>query len=51
MRGEAPGPLKAQCPSVRECQAKEVGVRGLVSRGRENGIRGSRRRNMERDNI
>jgi hypothetical protein len=31
MRGEALGPVKAQCPSVGECQYREVGVGGLVS--------------------
>jgi hypothetical protein len=40
MRGEALGLVKARCPSVAECQDKEVGVGGLVSRGREDGIGG-----------
>jgi hypothetical protein len=26
-------PMKALCPSVRECQGQEAGVGGLVSRG------------------
>jgi hypothetical protein len=26
--GEALGPLKAQCPSIRQCQAGETGVGG-----------------------
>ena len=34
MRGEALGLVKARCPSVGEYQAREVGVGGLVSRGR-----------------
>jgi hypothetical protein len=34
VRGEALGPVKALCPSVRECQGQEAGVGGLVSRGR-----------------
>jgi hypothetical protein len=33
MGGEALGPGKAQCPSVGECQDREVGVGGLVTRG------------------
>jgi hypothetical protein len=33
MRGEALGPEKARCPSVGECQDREVGVGGLFSRG------------------
>jgi hypothetical protein len=33
--GEALGPVKALCPSVGECQAQEVGVGQLVSRGRD----------------
>ena len=34
MGGEALGPVKALCPSIGECQGQEVGVGGLVSRGR-----------------
>ena len=34
MGGEALGPVKAQCSCVGECQAREAGVGGLVSRGR-----------------
>jgi hypothetical protein len=41
MGGEALGPEKAQCPSVGECQDREVGVCGLVSRGEEERSRGS----------
>ena len=46
MGGEALAPVKALCPSVGECQDREVGVCGRVgkhshrSRGRENGIGG-----------
>jgi hypothetical protein len=34
MRGEALGLVKAQCPSVGECEDREVGVHGSVSRVR-----------------
>jgi hypothetical protein len=34
MRGEALGPVKDQCSTVRECQDREAGVGGLVSKGR-----------------
>jgi hypothetical protein len=34
VRGEALGLMKDQCPSVGECQDREVGMGGLVSRGR-----------------
>ena len=34
MRREALGLMKAQCPTVGECQDREVGVGGLVSKGR-----------------
>ena len=34
MGGEALGPVKALCPSVGECHGQEVGVGGLVNRGR-----------------
>jgi hypothetical protein len=34
MGGKALGPVKAQCPREGECQGQEVGVGGLVSRGR-----------------
>jgi hypothetical protein len=52
--GEALGPVKARCPSVRECQGGEVGVGGWVgehphrSRGREDGIGGFQRGNLEK---
>jgi hypothetical protein len=32
--------MKAGCPIVEEYQDREAGVGGLVSRGREDGIRG-----------
>jgi hypothetical protein len=39
MGGEALGRLKVLCPSGGECQSKEVGVGGLVSREKGKGIR------------
>jgi hypothetical protein len=48
MEREALGLVKAQCPSVGECQDREAGVGGLVSRGRGNGIGGFQRGNEER---
>jgi hypothetical protein len=33
MGGEALGSEKVQCPNIGECQDREVGVGGLVSRG------------------
>ena len=48
MGGEALGPVKALCPSVGECQVQEVGVVGLVSRGRGEWIVGFQRGNQER---
>jgi hypothetical protein len=38
MEGEALGPEKPRCPSVREYQDREAGVGELVSRGSEDGI-------------
>ena len=40
MEGESLGPEKAQCPSEGECQDREVGVGGLVSRGKGDRIGG-----------
>jgi hypothetical protein len=40
MRGEALGPVKVQCPSIGECQDREAGVGGSVSRGRVDGMGG-----------
>ena len=48
MGGEALGTVKAQCPSVGECQDGEAEVGMLVSRGRGDGIGGFRRGNEER---
>jgi hypothetical protein len=48
MRGEAFSLVKAQCPSVGECQDREAGVGGLVSRGRGNGMGRDWRGNEER---
>jgi hypothetical protein len=38
MGGEALGLVKAQCPSVGECQDQEVGLGEFVSRERREGI-------------
>ena len=43
MGGEALGPEKAPWPNVGECEGQEVGVGGLVSRARRDGIGGFRR--------
>jgi hypothetical protein len=53
MGGEAFGPVKALCPSVGECHSQEVGVGGLVSRGRWEGLkrRGFQRETRRGDNI
>jgi hypothetical protein len=48
MRGEDLGPEKARCTSKGECQERESGVGGWVSKERENGIGGFQRRNQER---
>jgi hypothetical protein len=51
---EALSPVKAQCPSVEECQDKEAGVGGWVGehpnrgRGREYVIEGFQRGNQVR---
>jgi hypothetical protein len=49
MEEEALGPVKTQCPNVGECQDRELGVGGLVSRGIGNGIGDFQRK--EGDNI
>ena len=36
--GEALGPEKARCPSIGECQDRDLGVGGLMSRGRGDGL-------------
>jgi hypothetical protein len=48
MGGEALGPVKAQYPSIGDCQDRELGVGGLVSKGRRNGIGCFQRGNQER---
>jgi hypothetical protein len=48
MGGEALGPVRVLCPSIRECQDQEAGVGGLVSRGRGDGIGGFWKGNQER---
>jgi hypothetical protein len=40
MGGEALGSEKVLCPIIGECQGQEVGLGGLVNRGREEGIGG-----------
>jgi hypothetical protein len=51
MRREALSPVKAQCPSVRECHDRDMGVGGLVSRGKGDGIGVFRREMRKGDNI
>jgi hypothetical protein len=46
--GQVFGPVKARCPSVRECQDRKSGVGRLVSRGRGDGIGGFQRGKQER---
>ena len=48
MGGEILGPEKARFPSVRECQDREVGVGGLVSREMGDEIGGFWRGNQEK---
>jgi hypothetical protein len=45
MGGEALSPVKVKCPSIGECQGQEVGVGGLVSRWKREGIGDFRRGN------
>jgi hypothetical protein len=40
MEGKALGPVKAECPSIGECQDREAGVGDLMSRGRGKGLWG-----------
>jgi hypothetical protein len=50
MRGQGLGPVKAQCPTVGECQDREVGVGGLVGeQGEVDGIGDFQRGNQERE--
>jgi hypothetical protein len=51
MRGDALGFVKARCPSVGECQGREVEVGGLVRRGRRDGIGVLEGETRKRDNI
>jgi hypothetical protein len=46
--GETLGPVKTWCPSIGECQDREAGVGGFVSRGRGYGIGGFWSGNQER---
>jgi hypothetical protein len=46
--GDALGLVKAQCPSVEECQDREAGVGRLVSNGREDEIGDFWKGNQER---
>ena len=48
---EALGFLRAQCPSVGECQYREAGVGGLVTRGRRDGMEVFRGETRKGDNI
>jgi hypothetical protein len=45
---EDPVPVKSRCPIVGDCQDREAGVGGLVSRRRRDGIGGFQRGNEER---
>jgi hypothetical protein len=49
MGGEALGPVNVLCPSIGECQDQEVGVGGLVSRERREGIGDFQRGKQERE--
>jgi hypothetical protein len=53
MGGEVLGSVKSLCSSMGKCQGQEVGVGGLVRRGREERIRGGRfqRETRKGDNI
>ena len=46
--GEAFGPVKIHCSNIGECQDREAGLCGLVSRGRGDGIGCFQRGNQER---
>ena len=49
MRGEALGTVKGLCSSVGECQDREAGVGGLVSRPKGDGIGDFQRGNQGRE--
>jgi hypothetical protein len=51
MRGEALGPVKAQCPSAAEFEDGKAGVGGLVNRGRANGMGTFRGKTRKGENI
>jgi hypothetical protein len=51
MGGEALGPMKALCPTIRECRGQEEGVGGLESKGRGEGIGDFWRETRKGDNI
>jgi hypothetical protein len=51
MGGEALGLVKVLYPSIRACQCQDVGVGGLVSRGRGEEIGGFRKETKKGDNI
>ena len=51
MGREALGPVKALCPSVGECQGQEVGLGGLGSKGKREGIRVFGRETRKGNNI
>ena len=51
MRGEALRPVKARYPRVGECQDREAGVSGLLSRWRGDGIKGVRGETRKEDKI
>jgi hypothetical protein len=48
MGGEALGTEKTRCPSVGECQDREVGEYGLVSRGERKWNRGFKEEKREK---
>jgi hypothetical protein len=51
MGGETLGPVKVLCPSIGNCQGWEVGMGGLVSRGRGDGMGVFRGETRKGDNI
>ena len=51
MEREALGLVKAQCPSVGECQDREAGVGWLVNKGRGNRMGGFRGEMRKGDNF
>lgn len=51
MRGEALSPVKTRWHSIGECQDREVGVGGLVSRGKESRMGGRGEARGETGNV